>query len=131
MAEAIARHWLENEAPDAIGEVFVASAGVSAANGCPPTQESISALKDLGIPHDGLSKTLTAEMIHNADLVFCMTAGHIAATWIITSDDSDDKIMRLDPNTDIEDPIGSDQSAYDALADQFMELIPRRLKENL
>ncbi len=131
MAEAIARHWLENQASDAIGEVFVASAGVSAVNGFQPTQESISALKERGISHDGLSKTLTAEMIQNADLVFCMTASHVSATWIITGDDCDEKIMRLDPEADIEDPIGSDQSAYDALADQFMELIPKRLKENL
>ena len=131
MAEALARHWLENEASDVIGEVFVASAGVSAADGFPPTQESLIALKDRGIHHDGLSKTLTAEMIKNADLVFCMTASHVAATWIITGDDNDDKIMRLDPAADVEDPIGSDQSAYDALADKFTELIPRRLKENL
>ena len=131
MAEALARHWLENEAPDTIGEVFVASAGVSAADGFPPTQESISALKDRGIHHEGLSKTLTAEMIQNADLVFCMTASHVAATWIIAGNESDDKVMRLDPITDVEDPIGEDQSAYDALADHFIELIPRRLEENL
>ena len=131
MAEALARHWLDNEPPGDIGEVFVASAGVSAAEGIPPTQESLIALKERGIHHDGLSKTLTAEMLNNADLVFCMTASHVAATWIITGDDNDDKIMRLDPSADIEDPMGSDQSAYDALADQFMELIPRRLKEKL
>lgn len=131
MAEALARNWLENDAPEAIGEVFVASAGVSAADGFPPTQESITALKDRGIHHEGFSKTLTAEMIQNADLVFCMTASHVAATWIIAGDDSEDKVMRLDPNTDVEDPIGADQRAYDALADHFMELIPRRLKENL
>ena len=131
MAEALARHWLENEPLGNIGEVFVASAGVSAADGIPPTHESLVALKDRGINHDGLSKTLTAEMVQNADLVFCMTAGHVAATWIITGEDSVDKIMRLDPNADVEDPIGSDQSAYDALADQFMKLIPRRLKEKL
>lgn len=131
MAEALARHWLENEPLGDIGEVFVASAGVSAAEGFPPTQESLIALKDRGIHHDGLSKTLTTEMVKNANLVFCMTASHVAATWIITGDDNDDKIMRLDPNADIEDPIGSDQNAYDALADQFMELIPRRLKEKL
>lgn len=131
MAEALARNWLENEAPDAVGEVFVASAGVSAADGFPPTQESICALRDRGIHHEGLSKTLTAEMIQNADLIFCMTANHVAATWIIAGSENDDKVMRLDPSADVEDPIGADQSAYDALADHFMELIPRRLKENL
>lgn len=131
MAEALARHWLENEPPGDIGEVFVASAGVSAAEGLPPTQESLSALKDRGIQHEGLSKTLTAEMIQKADLIFCMTASHVAAIWIITGDDNDEKIMRLDPDADVQDPIGSDQSAYDALADHFMDLIPKRLKEKL
>ena len=131
MAEALARHWLENEPPGDIGEVFVASAGVSAADGFPPTQESFTALKDRGIQHEGLSKTLTAEMIQNADIIFCMTASHVAAIWIISGDDNAEKVMRLDPQADVLDPIGSDQGAYDALADHFMELIPRRLKEKL
>ena len=131
MAEALARHWLENEPPGDIGEVFVASAGVSAADGFPPTQESLTALKDRGIQHEGLSKTLTAEMIQNADIIFCMTASHVAAIWIISGDDNAEKVMRLDPQADVLDPIGSDQGAYDALADHFMELIPRRLKEKL
>ena len=87
MAEAIARNWLENDAPEHIGEVFVASAGVSAADGFQPTHESVEALKSRGIHYEGLSKALTAEMIKNADLVFCMTATHVAATWIITGDD--------------------------------------------
>ena len=35
----------------------------------------------------------------------------------------------LDPDHDIDDPIGLEQSAYDALAQEFLEIIPRRLKE--
>ncbi len=39
--------------------------------------------------------------------------------------------LREVPDGDIEDPIGLDQSAYDALARKFLEIIPRRLKEML
>ena len=39
--------------------------------------------------------------------------------------------MRIYPDGDIEDPIGLDQSAYDALARKFLEIIQRRLKELL
>jgi len=58
-----------------------------------------------------------------------MTSGHVAAAQgLLGDDDGDDKITRLDPDADIEDPLGSDQGAYDLLAERFMHLIPPRLK---
>ena len=68
-------------------------------------------------------------MIRNAEVIFCMTSGHVAAAQGLLGDDDDgDKITRLDPDVDIEDPLGSDQGAYDSLAERFMQLIPPRLK---
>lgn len=129
MAEAIARHWIDSGLLGERRDVFIASAGISAANGLRPTAETVAALAARGIEHDGVSKPLTAQMIRKADVVFCMTSGHVAAAKGLLGDDGDDdKIKRLDPDVDIEDPLGSDQNAYDSLAERFMHLIPRRLK---
>ena len=129
MAEAIARHWIDRGLLGERPDVFIASAGTSAANGLRPTAETVAALAARGIEYDGISKPLTADMIRKADVVFCMTSGHVAAAQsLLGDDDGDDKITRLDPDADIEDPLGSDQSAYDSLAERFMQLIPPRLK---
>ncbi len=129
MAEAIARHWIDRGLLGERPDVFIASAGTSAANGLRPTAETVAALAARGIEHDSVSKPLTADMIRQADVVFCMTSGHVAAAQsLLGDDDGDDKITRLDPDADIEDPLGSDQGAYDLLAERFMHLIPPRLK---
>ena len=129
MAEAIARHWIDRDLLGERPDVFIASAGTSAANGLRPTAETVAALAARGIEYDGISKPLTADMIRKADVVFCMTLGHVAAAQgLLGDDDGDDKITRLDPDADIEDPLGSDQGAYDLLAERFMHLIPPRLK---
>ncbi len=128
MAEAIARHWIDRGLLGDRPDVFIASAGTSAADGLYPTAETVAALAARGIEHDGVSKPLTADMIRKADVVFCMTSGHVASAQSLLGDDDDDKITRLDPDADIEDPLGSDQGAYDSLAERFMHLIPLRLK---
>ncbi len=129
MAEAIARQWIDRGLLGERRDVFIASAGTSAANGLHPTAETIDALAARGIEHDSVSKPLTADMVRKADVVFCMTSGHVAAAQgLLGDDDGDDKITRLDPDADIEDPLGSDQGAYDSLAERFMQLIPLRLK---
>ena len=129
MAEAIARHLIDRGLLGERRDVFIASAGTSAADGLRPTAETVAALAARGIEHDGVSKPLTAQMIRKADVVFCMTSGHVAAAQgLLGDDDGDDKITRLDPDADIEDPLGSDQGAYDLLAERFMHLIPPRLK---
>lgn len=102
-------------------------------DGMPTSYGTIIALRSLGIGHEGRSKGLTAEMIRKADLVLCMTREHVeAARHIVGDDDAHaDKIVRLDPDRDMGDPIGMGQDAYDALAKRFSVLIPQRLKELL
>ncbi len=132
MAEAIARHLIKQGLLGGNADVFVASAGVSAGTGALPTAEAVRALRSLGIEHGGRSKPLTADMVRNADIVLGMTAAHVHTAEALAGDgDAADKIARLDPEADIEDPIGLDQPAYDALAERLMQLIPRRLKEEM
>ena len=134
LAEAIARRAIERGLLGEGADAFVASAGVFAVGGQPPTAEAIAALAALGIDHDGLSKPLKPEMIRNAAVVFCMTAAHVEAAESLVAFVRQDKaknVLLLEPGAEIEDPIGMGQAAYDLLAAKFMELIPRRLKETL
>ena len=131
MAEAITRHWLASGELGEPGDVFVASAGIMAADGSPTTPETNNALREMGIEHDGRSKPLTAEMIAKADLVLCMTESHRAAVAMLAEAAGGDvgHVQRLDPERDLDDPIGMGQEVYDALASRLMTLIPQRLKE--
>jgi len=131
MAEAIARHLIDGGLLGDRADVFVVSAGVSAGGGAPASIEAVTALAALGIDHSGSSTRLTREMIGNADLVFAMTEGHVRIARSLADNQYNDRIVRLEPNDDIEDPIGLEQSAYDALARRFLTIIQRRLKELL
>ena len=133
MAQAIARHWIAGGGLGEGGgaEYLTASAGVAAADGVATSAEVVDALQDHEIVAEGRSKPLSAEMIRNAEIVLGMTASHVTAALALVDDDDEQvgKILRLDPDGDIEDPIGMGQEAYDRLARQFMELVPKRLKE--
>ena len=133
MAEAMTRHWLASGELGDAGEIFVASAGVMAAEGSPTTAETILALKNQGVEHDGRSKPLTGEMIRRAEVLLCMTRGQLdAAQSLVALDEGvNTKLALLNPQGDIQDPIGQGQAAYDALVETLLELIPRRLKEML
>ena len=58
-----------------------------------------------------------------------MTDGHVRVAREAAGEALADRVVRLDPDRDIDDPIGLERSAYDALAQAFLEIIPRRLKE--
>jgi protein-tyrosine-phosphatase len=129
MAEAIARSLIDKGLLGDGSGFFVASAGVATGGGSPATPEALAALANLGIDHTGTSTPLTGEMVRNADIVFGMTDGHVLAAREAAGKDVSDRVVRLDPDGDTDDPIGLDLSAYDALAKAFLEIIPRRLKE--
>ncbi|MCZ6834343.1 MAG: low molecular weight protein arginine phosphatase [Planctomycetota bacterium] len=133
MAEAIARHAIESGLLGDDHDMFVASAGVFAGDGSPTSPETLEALKTHGIQFDGSSTPLSVDMIVNADRVFCMTRSHERLARDLVADQplEIEKIQLLDPQGDVQDPIGQGQSAYDALARQFLDLIPTRIKEVL
>lgn len=133
MAEAIARHHVGRGLLGGKDEVFVASAGMQAPDGVPTTSQALEALARLGIQHHGRSKKLTDQMIRKADLIFCMTRDlQTAARALVIDSPADmEKIVMLDPDSDIEDPIGMGQEAYDALGKRLSKLVPKRLKEAL
>lgn len=125
MAEGIAADLLADSG------VFVASAGVAASDGAPPSRETIRTLESMGIEYEGHSKPLTVEMIRNADLVLCMTRSHQAAARSLVDGEKElvDRIQLVDPDGDIPDPIGQGQATYDAVAERLKSVIPDRVTD--
>ena len=135
MAEAFARTVISGDLVEGIvpSEVLIASAGISASDGAPPSQETLRILESRGFETDSGSIQLTPEMVANADLVLTMTQGHLdaIARYIAPSDEAMTHVHTLDPKGDILDPIGCGTEAYEEVARRFDELIPARLKEFL
>jgi len=134
MAEAIARHVLKTgEVPGVQGDVLVVSGGLSTEDGIPISDHTVTALERLGISCDGTSKQVSAEMIRKADLIFTMTQmhQHQAQRMLGNDERAKSRVQRLDPEEDIEDPIGHGEAAYHALAKRFRKLIPTLLAQAL
>ncbi len=131
MAEGIAQNLAERgQLPEGLGDLFFASAGVSAFDGAPTSEETVAVLERMNAPVPEHAKRLTAAMIRAADLVLAMTASHVSRAQAMVEGDEDacSKILALDPDGDVADPIGLGQRAYDHLGEHFTELIPKRLQ---
>jgi protein-tyrosine-phosphatase len=105
------------------------SAGISARVGAPMTQEAQRALRLLNIPvvpHK--ARKLTVELSRQVDRIFCMTQAHRNAV-IKMIPSAAEKTHCLDPDADIEDPIGSGLEAYVKCAQRIHSLVQLRLSE--
>ncbi len=131
MAEGIFRHALNGH--PGFG---VISAGVSAANGQPPSAHSVRALREWGIDiASQRSQFLTGELVDEADLILGMTQSHVESVLMMYPEAAD-KVYRLrdfDPNLDpydhdICDPIGGSLEIYQACRDQIKSGIETMLK---
>lgn len=134
MAEAIARQLLARKLGVEESElekkgVTVMSAGSFAMPGARATQAAVEALRPLGADLTRhRSRPLTVELVHQADVIYTMSRNHAQAVIGLVPSAAE-KVVTLDPEGDIEDPIGSDVSVYQSLAGQLQTLIEKRLEE--
>jgi protein-tyrosine-phosphatase/uncharacterized membrane-anchored protein YitT (DUF2179 family) len=105
------------------------SAGLSARAGAPMTPEAQQALGELGItvqPHG--ARNVTVELIHQVERIFCMTQTHrVAVIDLVPA--AAGKTLCLDPDGDVDDPIGSGMAAYVNCARRINELVRLRFDE--
>jgi protein-tyrosine-phosphatase len=120
MAEGLAQKWLDD---NGFSDWLAVSAGVSAFEGSPTSEETVKALSCRGIDFEGTSTPFTQEMATLAKIVLCMSSSHLAAATQFT-----ENAALLNPDGDIPDPIGQDQSVYDALAAKMEKIIATKLK---
>lgn len=127
MAEALLSHALkaEPEAPPFI----VDSAGIAATDGESPSDNSVFAMKKVGLDISGhRSSQLTPERISGTDAIFCMTSGHVR--MIETIHPMRPGILRLfrefagDGSPEVPDPYGGPVEEYLQCRDSLVEAIP-------
>lgn len=134
MAEAIAKKLIADRlgvAPDRLGEhdISVRSAGVYALQGAAATPEAVTGAASVGASLQGhRARTLTLDMIHEADLVLCMTESHRASV-LGMAPDAAHRVQTVDPHGDIDDPIGSGPEVYQSTARRLETLLRSRIQE--
>ena len=134
MSEAIARQVLKEKLGGNDQElekrgISVISAGSFAMPGARATPQAVEALKELGIDLTShRSRPLTVELIHQADKIYTMSRNHAMAVLSLVPSVGP-KVDTLDPNGDIDDPIGSEVGVYKDLAGQLRTLIERRVSD--
>lgn len=134
MAEAVAKKMLADQRGigvddlDAAG-IRVISAGAFASSGSPASREAVEAMGKIGLNLAAhRSKSLTPELIQEADVIYTMTDAHRRAV-VEMAPWAEEKTHRLDPQGDVEDPIGSDTTAYARTAEVIRRKLEQRLKE--
>lgn len=136
MAEAIARKYLADRlsvAPDELETkgVNVISAGSYALPGARAAEPAVEALKAMSVDLSRhRSRPLSVELIHQADFIFTMSESHARAVASLVPAAAD-KVSNLDPDGDIEDPIGGDLPLYKEVAQRIRTLIEKRLAQGI
>ena len=105
------------------------SAGISASIGAPMTPEAQETLRLLGFPvmsHN--ARNLTAELAYQVEKIFCMTQAHRDAVIDLVPAAAG-KTQCLDPNADVEDPMGGGLAAYVNCAHRIHSLVRLRFDE--
>jgi RpiB/LacA/LacB family sugar-phosphate isomerase len=131
MAEALFRRATAGR-----GDFRVLSAGLGAVDGQPPTQHSVTAMRELGVDISAQrSRALTANLLQQADYIFGMTHGHVDTIGLLYPAAAEKTFLlrefdeSLDPfEKDISDPIGSPYDVYVNCRKQIEQGIASLLK---
>jgi len=133
MAEALIAHALKAES-GALSKFRVISAGVAARDGDPPSANSVTALKKVGLNISGhKSQALTPEMVAEADIIFGMTESHRAVIQAAISPMPHNiyllrEFMPQEADCQIADPYGGPLPLYEECRDEIVEALPSVMK---
>lgn len=103
------------------------SAGISAKVGAPLTDEAQQVLRSLNVPvGPHAARNLSPELADQAEMIFCMTSAHRQAVIEMIPSVAW-KTYCLDPQGDIDDPIGKGHAVYLACAQRIRAMVQLRL----
>lgn len=133
MAAGLLQHALLSQ-PEPLRSFKVVSAGVAARTGDPVSENSVVALKKVGIDISGQrSRPLTRELLDAAALVLCMTEAHRAMIQLTLEPVPDNlflfrEFMPREADKEIGDPYGGPLKIYEACRDEMVEAMPSLLE---
>jgi protein-tyrosine-phosphatase len=129
MAEALLRHALKAQ-PEPLKSLKIVSAGVAARPGDRVSENSVTALKKVGLDIKAhVSQPLTKQLLDEAVAIFCMTESHRAMIQL-TFDPVPRHVylfrefMPRSADKEIGDPYGGPLTEYEACRDEMVEAIP-------
>ena len=115
-------------APDA-AKLRSVSAGISVSIGAPMTADAQQALRFLDVPVMSHSaRNFTVELAHQVEKIFCMTEAHRQAVIDLVPSVAA-KTRCLDPDGDVEDPVGRGLAAHVDCAQRIHGLVRLRFDE--
>lgn len=128
MAAALLQHALKAQ-PEPLRSIQVVSAGVAARSNEPASENSVIALKKVGIDlSNHSSRPLTQQLLDNAIAVICMTESHRAMIQLQAEPPPQHVylIREFLPGGDkeIPDPYGGPLKVYEQCRDEMVEAIP-------
>jgi protein-tyrosine phosphatase len=132
MAESLARRAIARKMEITEDElekkgINVISAGSFAMPGARATPQAVEAARELGADLSRhRSRPLSVELIHQADHIFAMGRSHLAAVAALVPS-AMQRTVPLNPDGEIDDPIGGDTALYLALARRLDELIDKHV----
>ena len=127
MAEGILRRLLKDRP-----NIHVASAGVNAASGQPPSVYAVEALAEDGIDISRVrSQPVTDALVDRADLIFAMTHAHLETLQMFFPRAANKAFLvrEFDPSADsddldVPDPIGQSRHVYFRCRDVLKQALP-------
>ena len=129
MAAALLQHALAAQ-PEPLRSLQVVSAGVAARSGESVSENSVLALKKVGIDvADHRAQPLTQKLLDEALLVLCMTESHRAMIQV-QADPAPKNLFLFrqflpgDRDREIGDPYGGPLKVYEAARDEMVEAVP-------
>lgn len=134
MAAALLQHALAAQ-PEPLRSLKVISAGVAARTGEMASENSVIALKKVGIDLSGhRSQPLTQNMLDEAFVVLCMTESHRAMIQVQAEPVPANlflfrQFMTGDVEKEIGDPYGGPLRIYETVRDEMVEAIPTLIEQ--
>ncbi len=133
MAAALLQHALAAQ-PEPLRSLRVTSAGVAARSGDRVSENSVVALRKVGLDISGhISQPLTQQMLDGAQLVLCMTESHRAMIQLQAEPVPQHlylfrEFMPQRGDKEIGDPFGGPLKVYESARDELVEAIPSLLE---
>ncbi len=130
MAEGLFRKLISN-----CRDIEIASAGVHAVRGQPPSPHAVDVLRKQGIEIDRhQSQPLTATLVNRATHIFAMTGSHLETLQTLFPESAPKSYLLREFEEagttvwrDVPDPIGLDRDAYDLCAETIKNALPNVL----